>query len=108
MDARRQRDPARGAERAFTDHEHREQQHHRGDIERINARHQRVIIDLRHDPHQQEAGRDKQDLLPPRALPNGIVRRAEDLQHAQGADRQHDEEHRPVEIFRIPLTRNMD
>ena len=99
MYAGRQRDPARRSEGHLADCQHHHQQHDRSNVQRVNVRHQRVVIEAGRNPHQQNAGRYIDNLLPPGALPNRVVSRAENLQDAQRADNHHDEKHRPVEIF---------
>ncbi len=91
MNSARQRDPARRSERPLADDQHRQQQDDRSEVQRIHVPHQRVIVDLRRNPHQQDAGCDEKDLLPPGALPDGAVCRTEDLNYTQRANRQDDE-----------------
>jgi len=54
-------------------------QHDRHNVKRVNVRHQRVVIHAGRNPHQENAGRYVDDLLPPGTLPGRIVGRAEDL-----------------------------
>src|SRR6185312_1534700 len=99
MDTGRQRDPAGRSESPFADRENGDQQRDRCEIERPGMRHQGVIVDARRNPHEKYTGCDVEKLLPPGALPDGVVSRAEDLHDAEAADNHHDDEHRPVEVF---------
>jgi hypothetical protein len=78
--------PASGAERFFADHEDQEEEGYGRDVERVDALHHGVIVDLGGDPHKQDADSDVAHLLPPGTLPDGAVGGTEDLDDAERAD----------------------
>src|SRR3989442_9539450 len=65
--------------------------------------HERVVVDRGGEPHQQQAGANPHDLLPPGVLPGSSVRRAENLDDAQGADDERDNHHAPVDVTGVEV-----
>src|SRR5258708_186778 len=98
MNARPDRNPPRGAPSLFADQQHSNEQANRQQIKRREVRHDRVIVDRSPDPHEQQAGANPDDLLPPGIMGGGAERSTENLHDAQGADDEHDDHHAPVDI----------
>src|SRR5262249_44571161 len=103
VNARGQWNPTRGSERLFADQEHRDQEADRQQIERGHVLHEGVVVDRGGDPHQQQAGADPNNLLPPGVLPSGAVGRAKNLDDAQRADDERDDHHAPVDVTGVEV-----
>ena len=99
VDSSGQGDPAGGAERAFADDQHGDQEDDGRDVHRIDVLHHGVVIEVRDQPHKEKARADVGQLFPPTALPDGIVGGAVDLEDAERADQEDDREHGPVDVF---------